>query len=319
MNKPIFIVGVPRSGTTLLRLILNAHSRIGIATETHFLRIFWSARQKYGDLEKNCNLDAMWSDLKGSKYLKDLNLKNIEEIRLKVNNGERSYKNIFRTLLTEYAEQRGKVRWGEKTPGHLEFVEDLVAFFPDCKIIHVIRDPRDVCLSFKKVPWGSNNVYSNARLWNRYIDLCENKSFYKCAAYIEVKYEELVTNPKKQIEHICKFIGEKAEDQMLYFYQFAGQYLEKDEPWKNGCFNPLTSENIGKWRRELTKWEVEQINIKCENNMLKKGYLEYTNKLSLAYILLRYLKLFVYSLIWLFRSFFYKLAAIIDKKAIYKT
>ena len=72
MESPIFIVGVPRSGTTLLRMILNAHSKIGIATETHFVRLFWATHAKYGNLTNERNMNAFWKDLSDSKYFDDL-------------------------------------------------------------------------------------------------------------------------------------------------------------------------------------------------------------------------------------------------------
>lgn len=302
-DSPIFIVGVPRSGTTLLRMILNAHSKIGIATETHFLRIFWSARSKYNDLLTEDGMSAFWEDLSGSKYFDDLNFNDTEEIRQKIFEGNRNFKDIFKTLMKEYACQRGKIRWGEKTPGHLMYSNVLLDFFPDCRIIHVIRDPRDVCLSFKKIPWGSNYAFSNARLWNRFIDFSRQQWLYSKFSYIEIRYEDLVSRPKESIEVLCRFIGVAPEDQMLSFHQYSDDYLEKNEPWKNGCFNPLTEKNIGKWELELTSWEIEQINLKCEKNMVEKGYLENSWKNGPFSYLKKILEKVVIHTIWFVRAF----------------
>ena len=171
MDEPIFVVGVPRSGTTLLRMMLNSHSRIAIAPETHFFRLFWANRHKYGDLNKDNNFQKLWNDLTKCKYFGDLKLKNVQKIYEDLFNGKRSYKAIFTKLIKEYAKQHNKTRWGEKTPGHLEYIKTILSFYPHAKMIHIIRDPRDVALSLKKVPWGSNDVFPIARFWKRYINI----------------------------------------------------------------------------------------------------------------------------------------------------
>ncbi|AMM41430.1 protein-tyrosine sulfotransferase [Candidatus Desulfofervidus auxilii] len=287
MDEPIFIVGVPRSGTTLLRMMLNSHSRIAIAPETHFFRLFWANRHKYGDLNKDNNFQKLWNDLTKCKYFGDLKLKNVQEIYEDLFNGKRSYKAIFTKLIKEYAKQHNKTRWGEKTPGHLEYVKTILSFYPHAKMIHIIRDPRDVALSLKKVPWGSRDVFPIARFWKRYINIPKKMKVIHSYSYLEIRYEDLVRSPEETLKVICNFINEKVEKNMFKFYLVSENYLPENEPWKTGCLKPLNSEYIGKWKTKLKEWEVKQIIATCSHEMLEKGYIEnepnfsFTDKLVL--------------------------------------
>ena len=308
MKQPIFIVGVPRSGTTLVRLILNSHSRIAIAPETHFFRHFWSHRDMYGDLQQDANLQAFWDDFSNSKYFQDFRFKDVQRICDKIFSGERTYKDIFSTLLVEYAKQNGKIRCGEKTPDHLEFAKTILDLYPDAKIIHVIRDPRDVALSFKRIPWGSNYVFSNARLWNRYMDIPKKQNLISnSGSYLELIYEDLVTNSKEMIKVICSFIHEEPEDGMHKFYQSSERYIEKNEPWKNKCLQPLTSSYIGKWKDELSNWEIEQIVIKCGQRMIEKGYIQRQTNISFRETLILTSKKLLFHCLWFFRAILNKI------------
>ncbi len=310
MEKPIFIVGVPRSGTTLLRMMLNAHSKIAIAPETHFFRLFWANRYKYGDLSNKNNFKKLWNELVECKYFKDLKLKDVQKIYKRLLDGERSYKSIFERLLKEYAKQNNKPRWGEKTPAHLLYLEIILSFFPSAKVIHIIRDPRDVALSFKKVPWGTNDVFSVARIWNKYMSIADN---FK-DKILEIRYEDLIANPESILRNVCDFIEERFEKQMLNFHSYSKKYMVQNEPWKEGVLKPLTISNIGKYKKELSKWEIEQIEVKCLRYMIKRRYIIAPLKLSFDERLYLFSKNVLFHSLWFFRAVFRRANKLIYKK-----
>ncbi len=312
MEKPIFIVGTGRSGTTLLRMMLNSHSKIAISPETHFFRLFWSNRHKYGkDLDDEDNFKKLWNDLTNCKYFKDLKFEDPQRIYKELLSEKRSYKSIFEKLLKEYSIQHNKLRWGEKTPVHLVYIETILAFFPYAKIIHIIRDPRDVALSYKKVPWGKNDVFSVARLWNKYMEIPKRCKRVNNSNFLEIKYEDLVKKPKEILKIICSFIEEDFEEQMLNFHVYSKQYMVQNEPWKEGVLKPLSTANIGKWKKELSKWEIEQIEIKCRRNMVEKGYLKGSLDLSFNEILVLHSKNVLFHSLWFFRASFRKITRLI--------
>jgi hypothetical protein len=289
-------------------MILNKHSQVSIAPETHFFRVFWSKRKKYGDLKCNSNFYAFWKECSESKYFNDLGFTNLKSIQRKLEASDRSYKSIIQILLKEYAEKYGKMRWGEKTPGHFLYINTILSLFPEARIIHVIRDPRAVALSNKKVPWGHRDVFAHARLWNKYMKTSINYATYHAKSYMEIKYEELVTNATPTIKRMCSFINVGWEKAMLHYYKDSREFIEKNEEWKNNCNEPITNRNIEIWKNELTDAEKEEIQIKCAKWMEKKGYLPSCTRAGQANKLLIF-KLALYQYRWFMRASYRKLNA----------
>jgi hypothetical protein len=171
-NKPIFIIGCPRSGTTLLRVILDSHPSICCGPETHILKHMSNLREK---INKN------WKMLK--PY-------GIDETTIDSKVGE-----ILTVFTDNYVKLKNKERWAEKTPENIFYVDFINRFFPDCQFINVIRDGRDVVSSFKR-RWGRKAVLSAIEYWNKSIDLSyKYRIQFSKERYFEVRYENLVKNP----------------------------------------------------------------------------------------------------------------------------
>lgn len=273
---PIFVVGVPRSGTTLLRLLLNAHSKIAIGPETHFFKQVWALREKYGDLAKHENLQALWSDYTGEKSFEDFRFEDISSVEETIFSSSKSYAGLLKDLLTLYAQREGKLIWGEKTPEHLFNVEEILEWYPTARIVHVIRDPRAVCSSLTKVPWSSDDLISNARVWNRYLEHAEQLKGKPGIAsrMLEVLYEDLIANTEDTLIRICEFLDLEFETQMLEFHQQSSQYVEKDEPWKNNALSPLNTSSINKWKQEITATQRSELEAVSRKHMIQHGYLK---------------------------------------------
>jgi len=270
-TRILFIVGVPRSGTTLLKSILSAHSRIAIAPETHFFQKFYN---RYGDPNKDSDFERLWSDLKDNKYFLDLGLSNIQSFKHNLlQDRPRTYQKIYTQLLREYAGQKGKEVCGDETPGHFEFIDLLASFYPEAKFIHIIRDPRAVAASFAKTPWGAGRShFQNAKRWARYIRASARHKQEMPDTYLEIRYEDLVIRPVEVIKKVCNFIGVDHEDQMSDFYQIAGSYLSASEPWKDNCLKPIAKENIDKWKKDLYEKDDKVISLAAGKYMREYGY-----------------------------------------------
>ncbi len=164
--EAIFIVGVSRSGTTLMRRILDKHSRIGIATENHYLGhlLAWEGTRSYfrrvGDLREDASIrrlvELIYSgDLQRRSRLRELSpywrwlTERVprEDIEAYLLASDRSERGVFQAFLRIYADRRGKVIMGEKTPAHLAYVDTLLTWFPDARVIHCMRDPRAIYVS----------------------------------------------------------------------------------------------------------------------------------------------------------------------------
>jgi hypothetical protein len=189
---PIFVIGSPRSGTTLLRLILDSHAHISCGEETHFLRDLeaivgrnWSLVQTYG-------LDRGWW---------------LSHIRA-----------LYADFQSEVLARSGKTRWAEKDPTytlHLPFIEEL---FPDAVYVHLLRDGHDVVASFKD-RWGYASAARAARTeWARYVDSARDLGAHlPDDRFLELRYEELVTNPESQGQRLFEFLGEPWDASVLDF------------------------------------------------------------------------------------------------------
>ena len=190
--RPIFVIGSPRSGTTLLRLILDSHPRISCGEETHFLRDLEAVVGRNWDLVATYGLSREWW---------------IEHIR-----------GLYEAFQAEVLTRSGKTRWAEKDPTytlHLPFIEEL---FPTAVYVHLLRDGHDVVASFRD-RWGYKSAARAARSeWARYVTAARDLGTRLPAdRFLELRYEELVADPAGQGQRLFDFVGETWEPTVLDF------------------------------------------------------------------------------------------------------
>lgn len=275
-DSPVFVVGIPRSGTTLLSAMLSAHPRIAIAPETHFLSKW---RQEYDgvDVRQEQAFARFWRAWSQSEHFLSLRIDG-EVARTRIlSQGPHDYKQIFSTVLQLYAEKQGKPRWGEKTPAHERYIELLLGWFPHARVIYMLRDPRAVIASLLRVPWSHANVYLHARRWRR-----SAQRLGRCSSDARVrivKYEDLVQDPRSSLAGLSAFLGEEFEPSMLDFADAAKPLVSQDA-WKAQALQPVTTISIGKWREELSHRQAALIEHVAGKEMLRHGYVLYTGGLS---------------------------------------
>ena len=189
---PIFVIGAPRSGTTLVRLILDSHPRISCGEETHFLRDLEAVVGRNWDLVATYGLPRAWW---------------IEHLR-----------GLYETFQAEVLAHNGKVRWAEKDPTytlHLPFIEEL---FPTAVYVHLLRDGHDVVASFRD-RWGYKSAARAARTeWARYVTAArELGRRLPDDRFLQLRYEELVADPETQGRRLFAFLGEPWDPTVLDF------------------------------------------------------------------------------------------------------
>lgn len=254
-NSPIFIVGSPRSGTTLLRYILTSHPRIYIPPESYFFhRFFSSDPQRPVPPEKAvevmasiCTYEPFFADWKGERPNPELFVSMLPDTRPAA---------IICALYTLYARQYGAERWGDKTPIYVEQIDKISALFPEGKFIHIIRDGRDVAVSMRK-------AYRNARYF--YMDIYYAAANWKDRLararkmgdligperYLEIRYEDLVSNMEESICNICGFIGEVYHPAMLE-PQLVAARSHHSTGIHSSTRQPPTDSHIGHWQKEMS-------------------------------------------------------------------
>lgn len=237
---PIFIVGAPRSGTTLLRRLLNQHSMLCVPEETHF---FTRLSKPFVQLwERDHNKKAIQL-LNEQPIVQDWQV-NVAAREIGDLDGEAAYAYALKLIMSKKAISEQKIYWAEKTPAYVFFIQSLRRLFPDARFIHLYRDGRDVAISLAPLSWGPNNAYSCARYWRSAIEAWRDSRKMLGDDAFELSYESLCQEPDEYLEEILKFIG----------LPYESVILENTAIKKN---------NWGKWRNkffmsadELSAFEV---------------------------------------------------------------
>jgi hypothetical protein len=230
---PIFIVGCHRSGTTLLRLLLDSHPGISCGPETGFLTDF-----------ARLTRDPAWSHLRQYGFPKEY--------------WHRKIAGLFDSFQRDYAQARGKVRWAEKTPNyalHLDYINEL---FPDCQVVHIIRDGRDVVASHLD-RWGLVSAVKATRKWPLYVQAVRAAGARLPAGrYVEVRYEDLVTDTETTLRKLLDFLGEPWDDVLLEYdgqpHDVQPRYLAFSSSRRAAAGDPAAAvyrSRVGAYRREL--------------------------------------------------------------------
>lgn len=270
----IFIIGVGRSGTSLLQSMFAAHPDISYLPEISFLRRFvYLSRleklyRKSGKSEvKQClEQDGHFSRTKIDAQ--DM----IDAVLLQ--SGDQLDVAVYKELLVRY-QTRNKNWIGDKDPKMTEFLPILKKILPEVHVLHIFRDPRDVVLSKKKADWSKDRhvweyIFSN-RIQFRMAHDFGKKLFGN--RYHEIHYERLITSPEEILIDLCSDIGISFSQKMLCFGDAAQKLVsEKEMQWKKETFGPLLHENKNKWKKSLPLKEIRLTELCCHEGMQHGGY-----------------------------------------------
>ena len=267
-QRPIFVVGVGRSGTTLLSAILDTHPDIAIGPESHYLT-YWIRAYRHLDVSRPDQFAAFWSDFISNNHFRRWAV-SADSVRARI---ERqpvvSFRAIFAALLEEYRVACGKRRVGEKTPVHDLHMAQLLEWFPDAQIVYLLRDPRAVAASMVRVPWADPNIDVHARRWRR--SVAEVGARALDPRITIVRYEELVNRPAETLKVLCEFLGEQFREGMLSPERSGGP-LAGGEWWKEEARGPITPGSVNRWRHELGETDIAVVEDIAGPLMVKLGY-----------------------------------------------
>lgn len=208
-SEPFFIVGCPRSGTTLAARILDAHPRVAVYLESNYYVTFRPLLRLYGDLGDEANRRRFVADVVSKVRNQRVDPPGIDQIERELL--APTFEGILATLLLLHARGQGKARGADKTPWHCKYVNEIAAGFPDSPpVLFLVRDPRDVVASMRKA-WNMT-VDQCTQAWNEaYLALA---SAPNCATHV-IRYEDLVSDPISSAKDMCAAIGEAFEPVML--------------------------------------------------------------------------------------------------------
>jgi hypothetical protein len=226
MQQPMpIIVGAPRSGTTLLRFMLDAHPELALPPETGFFSLEMNHTEpscsEFFEAIINFPADAPgWQDFHIPKDQFWARLETIEPFTLAAG---------YRTFYQLYAERFGKRRWGDKAPLHCFFMDRIEAVLPEAHFIHILRDGRDVCMSLRHM-WFSPgwDVEIQARHWLDFVSAARDHGA-RAQHYLEIKYEELIARPDAVLRRICAFLQLPYVEAMLRYHERTPDRLREHQ------------------------------------------------------------------------------------------
>jgi hypothetical protein len=270
-DRPIFVVGCPRSGTTLLQVMLHSHPRIAIAPETRFLLPAYRQRLRFGDLEERLNRLALGKFITGRGHLfHNLGLDRQATIN-RIADGPPTLGSAIGIVLLSYAERFARPRWGEKRPGYFRHIDVLMRVFPGAQIIHIVRDPRDCVASLKRMPWWNRPTHHSVSAWAQSIDYTDEAIRRWPGTVTRVQYERLVADPEPELAALCAALGEDYHREMAEPERLA-PVVVPGRHWHASTRATTTTERVGQWREGLAPWEAALCETVLAERMTRFGY-----------------------------------------------
>ncbi len=251
-NTPFFVLGSQRSGTTMLRLMLNRHHRLAVPHESKFMMAFYPRLEKYGDLADKRNAARLLDDIARHKAVIAGEL--IIDKDLILARDVSSFSRLIDAIMTEKAMQMGKSRWGDKTPYYITYIDQLWKLFPDSRIIHLVRDGRDVVVSQRNIEWMSSNLPRLAHDWWWKTTLCHKVGMVRGPEwFLEVRYEDLVIDTAATLRRICGFLGEEFSPAMVDFSsRDTGDVPVGSRKWHQNSIRAPDPSKLAAWKRKLS-------------------------------------------------------------------
>lgn len=272
-SAPVLIIGSERSGSNLLRLVLDSHSRVAVPHPPHFMRYLAPIAASYGDLRLERNRRALARDalLLSRRHIHPWPAVDVDEVVA------RSSPTLFGVVAAIYEQYRlveGKARWGCKSTFMVDNVEDVLAEYPDARFVLLVREPRDVASSAKRAVFGFCHPRLMAQLWRVQQErgLAALDRYGPRTVHL-LRYEDFVSEPEKEIRRLCEFVGESVEPAMFEHHRgvAAKRIARLSASWSNTA-QPISTDRIGGHQRGLTRSELLQVDAVTREIKERLGY-----------------------------------------------
>jgi hypothetical protein len=279
VNPYAFVVGAARSGTTLLQRMLDAHPQLAVVNETYWLRRRF--REEAGLTREGLVTPALLPQLLASPRFPRMGVTEEDLVGLLSDEGPVRYEHFVARIFDLYAARRGKPLAGDKTPGYVRRIGQMHELWPRARFLHIVRDPRDVCLSMLEWrsgertagqfgTWEMDPVISTALYWKYSVGIGrEAGQSLGPTLYQEVRYEDLVSSPERELEQICDFLRIPYADEMTRFYE--GRTRPKPGRSSKAQWLPPTA-GLRDWRTQLPIGDVERIEAAAGDLIHSLGY-----------------------------------------------
>jgi hypothetical protein len=275
-----FILGRPRSGTTLLRTLFDAHPNVATPIECAFIM---NMSNKYGKITHwtSDDLLSFYEDVQ--KHIK-FDTWNIDLERLKRDllscEGECTFQTICKVVYLDYVSlfPKEEIKWiGDKNPVYATYTPLMLKLFPEAKFIHLLRDPRDNIISLKNVDFEGPFTALLAYRWQHsarklhYIKKKHKSQFYT------IRYEDLVKEPQKYYREMCDFLSLPYYDHVFEFYKKQEEAIkqfktDKIMKYHKSLLNPINTGKVDLWKTQLPDRDIRIAEFVCGRWTKRYGY-----------------------------------------------
>jgi hypothetical protein len=267
-GPPLLILGVRRSGTTLLRVMLDRHSQLAVPDESYFVPQLADRHLRRVDA------DEFVDDLRRIDTLTEWDVP-LDQVRARLHDGMPIGAAIG-TVYAVYAEGRGKPRWGDKTPMYMQNLRLLERLFPDALFAHLIRDGRDAAMSFLSMPRGIvTETWMHPRTsavfacqWRTEVAAARRLGGRVGVRYLEVRYEDLVADVESVLRRICELAGLEYEPAMA---DYAGNVDVSGKPHQQRLKQPPTK-GVRDWRTQMPPDDIAAFEHVAGDLLRELGY-----------------------------------------------
>jgi LPS sulfotransferase NodH len=272
-DRPIIIVGCARSGTTLLQAMVHSHPRLAMPPENRFVMPVYRDRIEFGDLRRpeNRNAVAKFITRKRTKF-GDLGV-SAADVRRRVHEVPPTIGSMVGAVLELYAERFDKQRWGDKRPNYIQDLDVVLELFPDAQIVHMIRDGRDCVASLKRMPWWTFGYPASVYKWADAIDTgLRAREELRPDQYHEVRYEDLVADPRTHLKALCDFLDEEFNEAMLEHHRESEKKVPEYKDWHEKVHEPVTQSAVQRWQSDLDDQEIRLFERVAARQLEGVGY-----------------------------------------------
>jgi len=257
---PIFMIGTQRSGSNLLRLMLNQLPEIAAPHPPHILQRMTPLIPGYGDLSIDDNFTQLIEDVCRLVEFNPVPWHGVvfDRAGLFRRCRERSLLAVYEAVYDVCAEVKGAKTWCCKSLANINYVSQIEAYFGEPRYIYLYRDGRDVALSFQKAIVGEKHIYSIAKEWRDTQELALRiERDIDPSRFLHVSYEDLTGKPRRTAESICNFLGVPWQESMMEFHRSdeAKRAASSSDLWVN-VTHPVMGNNSHKFLREACEQDI---------------------------------------------------------------
>jgi len=252
--------------------MLDSHEELVLPNESLIFKMFSSFLKYYGDLSSLDNQKTLLSDILATRIIGYWNPKP-DFVSTASRITQPGFAGVIEALICSTAPQKKLKAWGEKSPGHVFYWNQIKKTFPTAKIIHIVRDGRDVACSSLSARQGPKTYYAAATMWRTYLDGIEKiKNDCSPEDVVEIRYESLLASPRENLERVCDLLGVTYSDAMLNFYKKDSNY-QTDSANLVNLQRPLMTSNSEKWRSKMSVSDLAEFESIAGEHLEKYSYI----------------------------------------------